>query len=413
MRILLFTPITIQVEAAKRLGFHVTSVWHRYGGQSFFDQIISDVRKISDTFIEGDLFGENEWLDRVIDIYREHPETILIPGVPDDFLEPFLRAAEKIGRLPNPFPVYDIFKSKATLRKVLHGDEVLRVGYKKITSYAMLERELYSLCHKSVLKPSVSSGSKDIFLIETAEDIRNALQRWKAVSDPPEMVLEDFLDGHQFSVEVISREGQHEILGVTSKFSVEPPYYVENGGVFPALISSPLYSEIVDITCRFLDKVGFKNGPTHTEVMATRNGVKIIESNMRMGGLIPFLIQGAHGIDANEFLIEFMTGRVSEYVPQKGDRAVLGILNFGTGGRLISVDGQDEVRDLPYLVKMNIWARVGEVLREPSCNEQRHGYVVVSGSSLEEALLRLDAARARLKPRLQEDECPTFEESTF
>ena len=399
MRILLFTPITVQVEAAKRLGHHVTSVWHRYQEKNFFDPIIADVRRLSDEFIEGDLYQESEWLDRLAELFERHPDTVFIPGVPDDFLSPFLKFAERIGRLPNPRTAYEPFRDKSALRRLLASDPELSVFHLHIKRFADLRETLAHLEGVHILKPATSTGSKDIFRIDTPESAAIALARWENAPEPLNLVLEEYLDGTQFSVETVSYEGVHHILGITEKFPVEAPHYVENGGIFPAQISLDDEREIRGTIVKFLDLAGFRNGPTHIEVIRTPNGVKIVESNVRLGGLIPFLIEGAHGVNTNEFLTELFTGAVSEYHPAKHDVSVLGILNFGSGRSPREIVGMEDVRALPYLVKMNIWAPMKKLLRAPTNNEERHGYAVVYGQSLSSALARLAHIKTALQPR--------------
>ena len=412
MRVLLFTPLTIQVEAAKQLGFHVTSIWHRYDGPNFFEKIIADVKRLSDEFIEANLVEDKNWINRVADIFESYPETILIPGVPDEFLPAFLLAAGRAGRLPNPLSVYDVFRDKSRLRRLLSDDAALRVFHRSIESKEQLT-SILNAERPSILKPATSSGSKDIAMIATADDAHAAFEKWSSSREPLKLVLEEYLDGTQFSVEAISREGHHAVLGITEKFPVLPPNYVENGGVFPAQVTESLERDIRSTVLAFLDKSGFRTGPTHTEVIATKRGIKIVESNIRMGGLIPFLIEGAHGIDANAFLIEFVSGKKTAYVPVKQNVAVLGIIHLGTGEVLDGIRGLEAVRALPYVIKMNIWARSGEVLRSPVNNEQRHGYVVVSGADLSEAMSRLESVKDRIQPIYRRKLCRTPEKSSI
>jgi S-sulfo-L-cysteine synthase (3-phospho-L-serine-dependent) len=413
MRLILFTPITIQVEAAKRLGFHVTSVWHRYREPGFFDKIIQDVKRLSDEFIEGDLYSESTWLTQVKAICTEFPETLLIPGVPEEFLTVFLNTAQALDQLPNSLATYEFFRNKIALRDLLSTNNKLNVSHHSIQSFSALAMALKDVSSPRILKPAVSSGSKNISRIASKSEAAAALLKWQDANEPLGLVLEDLLDGPQFSVEAVSKNGMHAVLGITEKFPVLPPYYVENGGVFPAQISAELAQEIRSVTLEFLNIAGFRNGATHTELIATPKGVKIVESNARMGGLVPFLIQGAHGIDVSEFVVEYLSGIRKNYLPVNNQVAVLGILSFREGKILHEVNGLEEVRALGCVIKINVWAKNGEILRSPVCNEQRHGYVVVSGVDYQDARKNLKLVQKSIKPIYREEKCLTSAPSSI
>ncbi len=407
MRIVLFTPITIQVEAAKRLGYHVTSVWHRFEGPNFFEAIIQDVKRLSDEFIQDDLLSGSGWIDRLKAIFNRYPETILIPGVPDEFLPAFLKTASELNRLPNPLSTYEFFKSKLQLRHLLQDDPELGVRYTSVETKADFVALMQNPLPPSILKPACSSGSKNISFIESADDLRSVYEKWSESPEPFGLVLEECFEGPQFSVEAISKDGRHAILGITEKFPVLPPTYIENGGVFPAQISEELAGEIISTVTRFLNRAGFQNGATHTEVIATSSGVKIVESNARVGGLIPFLIEGAHGVDVNEFYLEYLAGKRDTYRPYKNGVAILGIVKFESGRILEAIENLDEIKQHPYVIKMNIWARMGQKLPRPLNNEQRHGYIVVWGCDADQARRRLDFIFQKLQPIYHEESCLT------
>src|SRR5437588_3030264 len=69
------------------------------------------------------------------------------------------------------------------------------------------------------------------------------------------------------------------------------------GHAVPAHMETNLCAETTELVCRFLDTVGIKDGPSHTEVMLTSKGPLIVESHNRTGGgNIPQLVEMAVGI---------------------------------------------------------------------------------------------------------------------
>lgn len=394
MRLLLFAPIPIQIEAAKRRGYHVTSLWQQYPGANPYAHILADVRQLSDTYIEGDLLGGEDWIASVARVFDAYPETVLIPGPPDEFLPAFLKLAETVGRLPHSRATYEPFRSKVALRDLLARDTRLALVYRAIRSGEDLKASRSAGIH--ILKPACSSGSKNVAKLESDADWDAAIAHWG--DGPLDLVLEEHLDGPQFSVEIVSREGRHEVLGVTEKNTVHPPHYIENGGVFPAPRTLSETTAITEAALRFLDLAKFRNGPTHTEVILTARGPKIVESNARLGGLIPFLIRGAHDRDAYAFIFDYLAGREDAYRPRANRVAALGIFEFEAGRTLNGYAGLETLNADPHVVKFNTWAPLGVPLVKPRHNEQRHGYVVVVGDTADQARARVHEANETIAP---------------
>lgn len=69
--------------------------------------------------------------------------------------------------------------------------------------------------------------------IDTAQDIEAALRRVGPHHVERGVVVEEFLDGDEFSVEALSTGGRHRIIAVTRKFT-DPMTFVSRGHVIPA-----------------------------------------------------------------------------------------------------------------------------------------------------------------------------------
>jgi biotin carboxylase len=110
-------------------------------------------------------------------------------------------------------------------------------------------------------------------------------------------IIEEFIEGEEFSCESISYKGKHKILAITKKFTTGSPYYVEIGHIQPANV--PIQT-IQDVVFRGLDAIGLENGASHTEFKITLdNRIVIIEIGARMAGdyIGSHLVQYTTGID--------------------------------------------------------------------------------------------------------------------
>ena len=98
-------------------------------------------------------------------------------------------------------------------------------------------------------------------------------------------MVEEFVEGQEYSVEYISYEGVHTFLAVTFKFTTGAPRFIESGHFQPAPISKELESRIRAVVEHALDSLEIKYGASCTEVKVDDKGnIKLIEVCPRMGG---------------------------------------------------------------------------------------------------------------------------------
>jgi biotin carboxylase len=155
-----------------------------------------------------------------------------------------------------------------------------------------------------VLKPSDLALSLGVVVVTGPDHLRahfgyTASTRALELPDyQPRVLVEEYVDGAEISVDVAVHRGRTFPLCVARKVIGYPPYCVEVGhyvdGDDPLLDDEGL-RRVLDDTHR---AVGFTDGVTHTELKLSPTGPKVIEVNGRLGGdLIPYLGLRATGVD--------------------------------------------------------------------------------------------------------------------
>lgn len=135
-------------------------------------------------------------------------------------------------------------------------------------------------------------------VLASARDAADPAEGAPAVTEPPiQVVVEAFLAGVQYSVECFSEQGEHQVVTITRKYS-DPVSLVELGHVMPAPLEPAQQEAIGEHVARALDALGVEFGPTHTEIVLTGAGPRIIETHLRFGGdHIWDLVTDATGVD--------------------------------------------------------------------------------------------------------------------
>ncbi len=256
-----------------------------------------------------------------------------------------------------------------------------------------------------ILKPRTGTASLGVSLIADQDDLE-AAYAWAFSSDEPwsgELIVEQFLCGPEFSVECFSEDGAHAVMAVTQK-SAGSVHFVESGHVLPAPIPGESRRRIGDYVMAALTALGVRSGPTHSEVIMTDGGPRLVETHVRLGGdEIPELISDVLGLNPRVLWVRQARGeRVLPEIRKalRADPATCAGVRFlmpSKEGRLAAISGLAEARDLDGVVAVRQLKRAGERL----CAEARGSFdrcalVRAVGKDAASVARVLDQACARL-----------------
>jgi biotin carboxylase len=160
---------------------------------------------------------------------------------------------------------------------------------------------------KIVIKPLKGQGSAFVKVIEYGINSKKDVEDLLFESGYCTMIAEEFIKGNEYSVETISCDGEHKIIGITEKILIGKGRnpLVEKGHIFPAPLNANHVNKISQYVKSFLYASKLKSGITHTEVILNEGEPVMVESQLRAGGdLIPRLIERTKGIDIYKLGLE-------------------------------------------------------------------------------------------------------------
>lgn len=258
-----------------------------------------------------------------------------------------------------------------------------------------------------IVKPVSSSSSTGVSKITTEDDLERAFQRANGTGTG--VLVEEFFDGLQFSVEAFSEAGEHEVIGVTRKYS-DPLAFVELGHVSPAELISDERQGIETYVKQILEAIGVRSGPTHTEVVLTAKGPRVIETHIRMGGdKIPDLTKDATGVDIDDCAVRQVLGE--KVMP--GIRAALTAearptqassiwyASVDSAGVLEAVTGTEKATTVPGVTEVTMLADPGTAIGVLADSDSRLAYARALGETPEAALTAARNAVSHLEFHLK------------
>lgn len=178
-----------------------------------------------------------------------------------------------------------------------------------------------------IVKPTDRSGSRGVFKVEKAEDLREAIDFAINESFEKKAVVEEFATGQEYSVEYISCRGKHYLLAITEKTTSGAPWFIEMSHIEPAPVSGERRENIRRVCDHALDTLMLYDGAGHIELKVDDDeNIKIIEIGGRMGGgfIGSDLVELSTGYDYVKAVIRIAMGEEIEE-PEIRDAGIAGI----------------------------------------------------------------------------------------
>lgn len=159
-------------------------------------------------------------------------------------------------------------------------------------------KEFISQHNVCVIKPADRSASAGVKLVKNLADAKEAISLARKESPSNKVLIEEFVDGPEFSVETIAINGNQHVVSITRKKLGPQPGFVELGHSLPADLPDHIASQLKETATSATKALNLTFGICHVELKITSDGPKIIEVNARPAGDRIFdLINLAFGID--------------------------------------------------------------------------------------------------------------------
>ena len=167
-----------------------------------------------------------------------------------------------------------------------------------------------------IVKPTDRSGSRGIYKLESSEGLADAVKKAMSEGFEKKALVEEFVEGQEYSVEHISFNGKHVFLALTLKYTTGAPHFIETGHMEPAPVDDRLLAQIKKTVVHALDSLEIHNGASHAEIKVKDYGtINIIEIGARMGGdcIGSELVRYSTGYDFVKMVIQVACGNQPDF----------------------------------------------------------------------------------------------------
>lgn len=277
--------------------------------------------------------------------------------------------------------------NKVVMRQCLkeHGVPIpvfYKVGTREEYEAAVVEFQRYDM--KFIVKPADNSGSRGVFLVDKMNDgnlIDVAFYHSMQFSRSGNIIVEEYMEGPEVSIETLSIDGECHVIQITDKLTTGSPYFVEMGHSQPTQLESAIIEEIRRVAKMAVEAIGIKTGPSHIEIKATSTGAKIVELGARLGGdyITTHLVPLSTGVDMVECCIKIVLGEKPD-IEKKFDKGSA-IRYFETGiGKIKGVEGIEEAKAIEGVKQVSFIHDIGDIAKPIESSLDRVGFVLSQAS---------------------------------
>lgn len=244
--------------------------------------------------------------------------------------------------------------------------------------------------YDAILKPSRNSGSRGISKISKSiakEEFNELFERSLVESRDRSVMLEQFIYGPEFSVEIIVWNHNVNVLTVTDKKTTESPYFVELGHNQPSIFPSEVVEKIKAAAIEGVKALQVNNCACHAEVKIQDGNAYIMEIGARLGGdfISTTLTYLSTGVDMVSAAISCALGDKPNLNPS-GEKHGVCIRYFcPKPGRLVSIGNTDVLND-PNVYDWKFYHKIGDMIPPVTSSLCRSGHVIVTAENAKRAI---------------------------
>ena len=270
--------------------------------------------------------------------------------------------------------------NKAAMRHALQQHHVPIPNFFRVETLNEYLEAVQSFHNPFIVKPADSSGSRGIFKIPDASDTELVMQAYhysKQFSRSGELVVEDYMVGPEVSVETLSVDGVCHVIQITDKITTGAPHFVEMGHSQPSQLSDEICDKIREIAIAANHAIGIESGPSHTEMIVTAEGPKIVELGARLGGdcITTHLVPLSTGVNMVECCIRIALGEKIDVTPVYHKGSAIRYFHQ-KAGTVKAITGVEEAQNIPGVRQISIVHGAGEKITEIQSSGDRMGFVI-------------------------------------
>ncbi len=311
--------------------------------------------------------------------------------------------AEEMGLVGINPNVAEYTTSKACMRQIWKDAGVPSARFRSAVTLEQAHESVEALnSWPLILKPADSrgGGSRGVSRIDCIEELEEAFKFAQDFYDDKNVIIEEYLEGSEHSIETLTFEGKIHVLAVSDKIKTPPPYRVDKSVIYPSLHRGDDLERIRQVAKEAVRAVGIQSGPAHVELCVTEDGPKLFEIGARCGGggtpdpIVPFVT----GIELFKEVVRIALGEEPQNIsPEWSGKGCVYRFLTPQPGTVKEIDGLEEVKRWNNILDCDVLIKAGDRVKAVRIGADRAGFIIAGGNNRAEAITLADKAEKKIR----------------
>ncbi len=409
------------IQAAKKLGYHVTVVDANPAAVCV---------PFADRFEPVDLKDKDSLLSLAAELKNSSGLSAAFTAG-TDFSASVSYLTEKLGLPGHTYRAALNASDKIRMRSCFQKCGVPSPLFMEITKedFYRSPKELFEVAGFSdyplVVKPVDNLGARGCILIRKETELLPALKDAVKYSRSGRAVLEEYIDGPEFSIDSLIFDGELTITGFADRHIYYPPYFIETGHTMPTSVNPENWNRLAKTFFDGIKSLGLTHGACKADIKLSKNGPVIGEIAARLSGgyMSGWTFPYSSGVDLTEQALLLALGREPEELLEKRIKTgVNGIWNLPSKrfsaerawisipGTISCIHGLEESERNTFVENILPRANPGDDVSFPVNNVEKCGNVI---SCAETRIDAVESAESKVAEIVLELACPDKRTESF
>jgi biotin carboxylase len=242
----------------------------------------------------------------------------------------------------------------------------------------------------AILKPSRNSGSRGIAKVArdiAKEDFVRLYNVALNESRDQSVLIEQFIEGPEFSIEIIVWNGIVNVLTVTDKKTTGAPHFVELWHNQPSCRTSKEIEILKAAAVAGVKALGVNNCACHAEAKLQDGKAYLMEIGARMGGdfISTVLTRLSTGVDMIAAAVNCALG-IEPLLKSTCQKQGVCIRYFCPEPGVLKKISNTEILDMSNVYAKEIYVKEGDIISHVTSSLCRSGHVIVTEDSASKAI---------------------------
>lgn len=256
-----------------------------------------------------------------------------------------------------------------------------------------------------VIKPSDNMGARGVMRLDNLNQLADAFKFSKNASPSGELIMEEYMDGPELSIDAIIYNNEITFTGVADRIIEYPPYFIETGHNMPSSLPRDVQEAACEIMTMGIRALGIDIGAAKGDIKITKDGPMIGELAARLSGgfMSAYTYPLSSGVDLIKAAIEVALGQEPGNLEPVISRTAIERAIITKPGIVKKITGLEEALKVPGIKEIFLNVKPGDKVIQPRSNVEKAGHIIAVGSTLGEAVASVDQCKKVLNFEMIEE----------